>query len=80
MTGLPIKRGTALRLGLEPPRGPMLGVITVPGGVMTPEEYRQFKDRFAKAVKGNWQFVYDEQVAKWRSVRRWWPGKPEVRP
>jgi hypothetical protein len=72
----PVKRGTALRLGLEPPRGPLLGVITIPGRIFTPEEYQEIENRFAKALKGRWQFVYTADVAEDRARRRalpWWP-------
>lgn len=73
---VPIKRGTAYRLGLEPPRGPLIGVITMPDEQrLTPEEYQQIRDRFAKSVKGNWQFVYPVEVVEWRARRRWWPWK-----
>lgn len=78
----PIKRGTALRLGLEPARGPLLGVITVPGRIFTPEEYKEIENRFAKALKGNWQFIYTTEDAEDRSLRRalpWWPFRARQR-
>lgn len=74
MINVPIKPRTARRLGLHPPLGPCLGVITMPGNVIiTPEEYAEFKDRFTKALKGNWQFVYREvDLDERRWGRPWW--------
>lgn len=74
-----IKRGTAQRLGLEPPWGPILGVLTADNVVLLPEEYRQLKDRWARAVVGNWSFIYsayDSEVRgrQHRGRSRWMVG------
>lgn len=72
MTTIVIKPGTARRLGMRAPASPLLGVLIYPDRVLTPEEYGEVKDQFAREQRDRHVYIYPSEEDLSPTVRRGW--------